>query len=368
MTTQLVIFGITGDLSRRKLLPALESIVQAGESLDIIGVSRRNVEVSELFEANTALAQRTTIVTMDLASKMDYEKLAAHLGPVGDNSQRLYYLSVPPGAAATIADFLGAAGLNSPHEKVLFEKPFGFDLESAKEFIARTARYYDESQIFRIDHYMAKEVAQEVIRVRSDAANHHHSWGAETVERVEVVAHESIGVGSRGIFYDQTGAIRDVIQGHLMQLLSLVLMDPSTIVSENLPTARLHALQRLKPVKQESVHTAQYEGYLEDIGQSHSSTETYAKMTLYSDDPRWAQVPLVLETGKKMPEKRTYIRVIYKDGSEDVFDEATVCYGDERCLNRAYEHVLLSAISNERAIFTTSEEVLESWRVLAGYA
>jgi len=170
MKTKLVIFGITGDLSRRKLLPALRDIVNSGEfkNLSIIGVSRRNVDVAELIESatgNTDLIDLTKVFTMNLAVADDYVRLKEYLD-LADDEQALIYLSVPPNAAADIVDFLGEAGLNTPRVKILFEKPFGFDLASAKDFIERSSRYFNDDQLYRIDHYMAKEVAAEVIRMQ----------------------------------------------------------------------------------------------------------------------------------------------------------------------------------------------------------
>lgn len=364
MKTKLVLFGITGDLSRRKLLPALEAILQTGEyeDLSIIGVSRRQVSVEELLPGDDELARRTTIFSMDLAELDEYNRLKEHLNLQADE-QALMYLSVPPGSATRIADFIGEVGLNGPNIKILFEKPFGLDLVSAGEMIERTSQYFEESQIYRIDHYMAKEIAREIIRLRQDADNHHHHWSAQTIERVEIVAHEQIGVEGRGEFYEQTGALRDVIQGHLMQLLALVLMQPPKELSE-LPEARLEALNKLTPLHSDNLETSQYDGYKQEVGNDSSTTETYAKVTLHSSDPAWEGVPLVLETGKKMPEKRTYIRVVYRDGTEDLFDESNIVYEDDSRLKDAYEHVLLDAISGRREIFTTSEEVLASWGVL----
>ncbi|MBQ69854.1 hypothetical protein CL689_07455, partial [Candidatus Saccharibacteria bacterium] len=229
MKTTFLIFGITGDLSRRKLLPALQDIVKLpeGNSIEIVGVSRRDVDVGELITSSTGgdrLVDKTSIVTMNLAELQDYKDLKANLG-LDPNDQLIVYLSVPPSAAADIADFLGQVGLNTPNVKIMFEKPFGFDLESAQDFIQRNGRYFKEAQIYRIDHYMAKEVALELVRLRTDPTTPHHAWSNKDIARIEVVASETIGVEGRADFYEQTGALRDVIQGHLFQLLSLVLMD-----------------------------------------------------------------------------------------------------------------------------------------------
>ena len=363
MKTQLVIFGITGDLSRRKLLPALESIIKTGDfdDLSIIGVSRREVDVNELVGAYPELVPRTTLYTMDLAEASDYQKLKTHL-EAGNVDQTLFYLSVPPGASADIVDFLGMAGLNSPEYKILFEKPFGFDLASAKEFIARTGRYFSEDQLYRIDHYMAKEIAIELRRLRQDAENQHHHWNNQSVKAITVVATEKIGIEGRAQFYEQTGALRDFVQGHLMQLLSLVLIQNPT--PDHLPQQRLKALEMLQTVNPAHATRAQYEGYQEEVNNPGSQTETFVAFAFGSDDPAWQGVPIRLVTGKALHEKRSYVSVEYKDGTEDVFDEAELMKRDGTHLD-AYERVLMEAITGKKDIFTSSEEVIRSWEILA---
>lgn len=361
MNTKLIIFGMTGDLSQRKLLPALRDIVETGEygNLSIIGVSRRDVSVEEILGEVSELADRTTVFRMDLADPNDYRRLneSIHLS---SDEQALFYLSVPPSAAADIVDFLGQAGLNTPNVKILFEKPFGFDLESATDFLERTGRYFKEEQLYRIDHYMAKEVTQHILRLRSNAESHHHDWGFLTVERIDVVASEKIGVEGRGVFYEQTGALRDFLQGHLLQLLSLVLM---TMSDEPLSTRRLKALQQLETANPESAHRAQYEGYQDEVQNSGSLTETFASLELSSSQQRWRGVPIRLITGKKLNEKRSYIEVIYKDGTTDVFEEGKIPV-DGR-LKDAYERVLVDAIASRKDIFTTGPEVLRAWEIVA---
>lgn len=363
MKTQLVIFGITGDLAARKLLPALDSIIKTGnyDDLSIIGVSRREVSVNDIVGEYPTLTPRTDLFTMNLAEVGDYTKLKAFL-EAQEADQTLFYLSVPPGAAADIVDFLGEAGLNSARYKVLFEKPFGYDLASAEEFIARTGRYFAEDQIYRIDHYMAKEIAAEVLRVRRDAENHHHTWGNNSIKRVSVVATEKIGIEGRAEFYQQTGALRDFVQGHLMQLLSLVLIDkPGT---RSLPEERLAALELIQPADPRKAIRAQYEGYSNEVGQPNTTVETFVGLELESRDPSWQGVTLQLVTGKSLSEKRSYIEIEYVDGMKDVFEEGKIVPENGRTLD-AYERLLLAAIASEKDIFTTSSEVLRSWQIVA---
>ncbi len=362
MKTQLVIFGITGDLAGRKLLPALESIIETEEydDLSIVGVSRRDVDVKELVSNQPSLKDRTRVFTMDLSEADDYGKLKTYLEEAGAD-QTLFYLSVPPGAAADIVDFLGQAGLNTPEYKVLFEKPFGFDLVSAQEFIDRTARYFEESQLYRIDHYMAKEIAVELLRLRHNAENHHHHWNKESVKAITVVATETIGIEGRAQFYEQTGALRDFVQGHLMQLVSLVLMQNPR--PQNLPAQRLSALMWLEPINPHKAARAQYEGYQEEVQNPGSQTETFVAFGLESNDPAWQGVPIRLVSGKSLHEKRSYVSIEYVDGKEDIFDEAILTSKDGHHLD-AYERVLIEAIAGRKEIFTSGPEVIRSWEIL----
>jgi len=369
MKTKLIIFGITGDLSRRKLLPVLDQIVKGGdcEPLSIIGVSRREVNVAELIQESTQnnlLIDRTSIYTMDLATPSDYAGLKSYVD-LQQDEQAVIYLSVPPSAAADIVDFLGEAGFNTPNVKIMFEKPFGFDLSSAQEFVERTMRYFSEDQIYRIDHYMAKEVAAEIIRMHVSAQQHHHDWTHEKVESVEIIASETLGVEDRAAFYEQTGALRDILQGHLMQLLSLVLLDASDDFDlEVLPARRLDALQHLQPSDPTKAIRAQYQGYDTEVDNPGSQTETFASVELSSSDPRWQHVPLRLTTGKRLNEKKTAITIHYKDGTSDTFEEGKVGPDDIR-LPDAYERVLVEAIQGRKYIFTTSPEIIRSWQILA---
>jgi glucose-6-phosphate 1-dehydrogenase len=360
--TQIVIFGITGDLAGRKLLPALDSIVQTGEydDISIVGVSRREVALDVLLQNQPRLRPITTVYTMDLAQIADYTGLKTTLEEVGAD-QTLFYLSVPPGAAADIVDFLGEAGLNTPHYKVLFEKPFGFDLISAQEFIDRTGRYFTEDQLYRIDHYMAKEISAELIHLRQNAENHHHHWDNSSVKAITVVATEKIGIEGRVQFYEQTGALRDFVQGHLLQLLSLVLMQQPT--SALLAPQRLKALKALQPVDPAKATRAQYEGYQVEVDNPGSTTETFVAFAIESTDPAWRGVPIRLLTGKALHEKRSYVRVEYTDGTEDIFDEAVLTQRDGTHLD-AYERVLIEATAGKKDLFTSSPEVLRSWQLL----
>lgn len=399
MKTKLLIFGITGDLSTRKLLPAIKHIIEAGDSneFEIIGVSRREVAMSDVLQSslgNTDLLGKFSLFTMDVALKEDYGRLREFIA-LGDDEQLLIYLSVPPQASTQIVDFLGEATLNTPNVKLLFEKPFGVDLASAEEMIARTARYFEESQLYRIDHYLAKEMAQNIVTLRGGNALFEYIWQASAIEKIEIVALESITIEGRAQFYEQTGALRDFVQGHLLQLLALTLMDiPHNFDWNELPMLRLEALRKIQSARPENAVRAQYEGYESEVDNVGSRTETFVSVQLASLDERWKEVPIQLVTGKALREKKTEIRIhlrkfheaqsncitlriqpdegvemelfTKKPGYDRKFETQKLHYtyaGDTR-LPDAYEHVLIDAIHSRKSLFASSEEVLESWRIL----
>lgn len=400
MKTKLLIFGITGDLSTRKLLPALKEIYASGEfnDLSIIGVSRREVDVEELLISSlgdAALADNISIFSMDLAKVVDYDRLREYVA-LSDDEQLIVYLSVPPAAATDIVDRMGQAGLNTPNVKIMFEKPFGMDLESAHSMIEHTARYYKEEQLYRIDHYLAKEMAQNIVAFRGRNALFANIWNNNFVQAIEVVASEKIGIEGRAQFYEQTGALRDLIQGHLMQLLALTLMDiPHDFAWEELPVLRLNALEQLRPVDPDKVIRAQYDGYQDEVGNPGSLTETFVALELQSDQPRWLDVPIRLITGKALAEKTTEIRIHLKKLHEaqsntivfriqpnegidiELFTKQPgydrdfetrhleLTFPEDIKLPDAYEQVIVDAIRGQKNLFTSGPEVIRSWEILA---
>lgn len=399
MKTKLLIYGITGDLSTRKLLPALKEIINTGDfdDLSIIGVSRRDVNVEELLNSSlgeTHLADKVSIFSMDLASADDYIRLKDFVA-LDDSEQLLVYLSVPPQAATDIVDFMGKAGINTPNVKILFEKPFGVDLQSAEDVIARTARYYNEEQLYRIDHFLAKEMAQNIAAFRGGNALFGHIWNNDSIEKIEVVASEKIGIEGRAHFYEQTGALRDIVQGHLMQLLALTLMDiPADFNWDTLPQMRLEALKAIQPADPAIALRAQYEGYQEEVGNPGSQTETFVALKLVSMAPQWQNVPIHLVTGKALNEKTTEVRIYFRkfhdeqsnclilriqpnEGIEiDLFTKTPgydrqfemqklqFSYPENTRLPDAYEQVIVDAIHSRKSLFTGSDEVLRSWQIL----
>ena len=394
MKTKLVIFGISGDLSRRKLLPALSSIIASGNfsDVEIIGVSRQELNPTELFDAT--LIGKSTIFSMDLANLADYKKLKNHVN-AGEDDQLLMYLSVPPAAAHQIIDLLGEAGLNQSNTKLLIEKPFGVDYASAIDMNSRLANYFNEQQIYRIDHYLAKEMAQNIVTFRGSNALFSHMWNGTFIEKIEIEASETLGIEGRGQFYEQTGALRDVVQGHLMQLLSLMLMEvPSKLEWDELPKHRQAALTAIFSADPALAKRAQYKGYQEEVANPGSLTETFVHLELFSTHPRWKGVNFSLTAGKALAKKTTEIRVHFKKmhdaqgnlltlriqpnegvemelftkkpGYDHVLEpqRLSFLYPDDTILPDAYEQVLVDAIRSRKSLFASSGEVLESWRIL----
>jgi glucose-6-phosphate 1-dehydrogenase len=265
--TVLIIFGITGDLSHRYLLPALKQ-VEASEKLHkhfkIIGVSRRDISVDNLFRENErGLEKYTDVLQMDLESLESYENLKKKISEVSaefsTTPEVIYYLSVPPAGVLPIIRNLGESGLNSPNAKLLLEKPFGVDLESANELILETEKHFPEKQVYRIDHYLAKEMAQNIVVFLGSNTLFRSVWNNQFIEKIEIEASEKISIEGRTNFYDSTGALRDLVQSHLMQLAALTLMEPCSNIFdfEELPLRRLKALKALSLKTEKSVR-AQY--------------------------------------------------------------------------------------------------------------
>lgn len=331
---------------------------------------------------------------MDMAQVAEYTRLRQHLN-LQEDEQLLIYLSVPPVAAHQIIELLGEARLNTPNIKLLLEKPFGVDYTSALEMNERISAYFTEQQIYRIDHYLAKEMAQNIVAFRGGNALFSHMWDGNFIEKVEIEASETIGIEGRGQFYEQTGALRDVVQGHLMQLLSLVLMDvPPKLEWDELPERRQAALATILSADPVLAKRAQYKGYQEEVGNPGSLTETFVHLELFSDHPKWKDVPFVLITGKALTKKTTEIRVHFKklheaqgnllvlriqpnEGIEmEIFtkkpgydhmlepQKLSFSYPDDIELPDAYEQVLVDAIRSRKSLFASSGEVLESWRIL----
>ncbi len=396
--TILIIFGASGDLTKRYLLPAIEQISKAGmlpEKFEIVGITRQ--KNSKLFQ-------------MDLEDINEYERLDGHLTSIekkfGSPAQRLFHLSVPPKACKSIIEFIGRSSLaknkNNQKNKILLEKPFGSDLESAKELVDHINKYFSDEQIYRIDHYMAKEATQNLIVFRDRNSLFKRTWNKDFIESIEIILSEKLDIEGRAHFYEQTGALRDMVQSHLLQLAALTLMElPEKEKLEEVPELREKALKNLNIVcdieNKNCVKRAQYEGYRTEVG-NQSLTETFVSINLQSNDPAWRGVPITLTTGKALKERLTIIKVRYKKDKQEQESESNelliriqpdpgIEFGiwaktpgyehrvSEQFLHfifkeyyeklpEAYEQVLFNAINSDHGLFTTSGEVIETWRIL----
>lgn len=418
--TVLIIIGISGDLSTRKLLPAIAKIAGAGELPDqfrLIGTSRQDLVKAELLTksggdsddarlARYFLDSKLELMKLDYESDQDFAKLTTALDTIdkefGSPAQRLFYLSVPPQAAMPIVDHLGESGLSKvAGTKLLLEKPFGSDLPSAKALIEHTLNHFTEEQIYRIDHYMAKEMAQNLIVFRRGNTLFRRTWNKNFIDRIDIIASESIGIEGRSSFYEQTGALRDLVQSHLLQLAALTLMDlpdPDNLSTiRGLRLAASHYIQEasVKRIAKTAVR-GQYDSYREEVENSDSMVETFASLTLESADPKWEGVPITITTGKALDSKKTEIHIYYHKDDERESNKLTLRISpnegieislwvkkpgydlDFACapldfvydqyykqLPEAYEQVLLDAMRSDQTLFASSKEVLSSWEILA---
>jgi glucose-6-phosphate 1-dehydrogenase len=429
--------GITGDLAGRKLLPALLSLYvkkQLPKKFAIVGFSRRPFTREEFrsfvrshMHIKIGIYKEEEIKHFidhmyyeqgNFDSSSSYGKLAQRLQSLddifGQFSNKLFHLSTPPALYESILVHLHNSGLTSPYSdvegwtRVLVEKPFGNDIETAKKLDRKLGELFKEDQIFRIDHYLAKEALQNILTFRFANSLFEPLWNKNHIDKVHIKLIEKIGVGSRGAFYDPIGALKDVGQNHLLQMLALIAMEPpGTIDAENIRKERAKALSRLQPFTERSITTrivrGQYEGYRHESGvREHTQTETYFRIESYIDNPRWRNVPFYLESGKEMSETKTEINIYFKNNTNDAKyeDRQNVLtfriqpdelikigfwvktpgftmnvepkvlkfkysdYESHSVLPDAYERVLYDAIIGDQTLFTSTDEVLYAWKYI----
>jgi glucose-6-phosphate 1-dehydrogenase len=341
----LVIIGASGDLTRRKLLPAIYNLSESGhlpKAFAIVGVARqagsdeqfrREMRQGVEKEEGEALdedkwrfvEERLHYVVGELADQTLYERLKASLSSAerehGVPSNYLFYFAIPPDLFATVAGRLSQHGmLDEDHgwRRIIIEKPFGYDLASARALNAELSASVEESQIYRIDHYLGKETVQNILAFRFANGIFEPIWNRRYVDHVQMTVAEDAGIGSRGGYYDKAGALRDIVQNHMFQLLTLVCMEPpisfrATDV-QNEKVKVLHAVQPLTPADiGHYVVRGQYDGYRQEPKVSPDSrTETFVAMRLLVDNWRWAGVPFFLRTGKRLTTRMTEIAVQFR--------------------------------------------------------
>jgi len=362
--TTLIIFGATGDLAQHKLFPALFHLFSNGylpDQFQIVGIAKDESSheeyrdfVREAVQATShhhrpaeleEFIQHVHYQTGLFEDKQTYLKAADELARLDEKtfntcSNKLFYLAVPPTLYDVIFENLATSGLTIPcggdegWTRVLVEKPFGRDLQTAQELDRKLGQLFQEEQIFRIDHYLAKETVQNVITFRFANAIFEPLWNNQHIERVDIRFSETIGVGQRGSFYEDVGALRDVGQNHLLQLLALVAMeDPQELKAEAIRPLRAALLKQLIPIPAsqlaDHVTRGQYQGYRDEhaVG-DESQTETYFRLVAQLDNDRWRGVPFILESGKKLAENNVEIVITFKESA------SCVCPADDHSHHR----------------------------------
>jgi glucose-6-phosphate 1-dehydrogenase len=348
--TVVVIFGASGDLTKRKLLPALFHLEQAGllpEEFGIIGVARRDLTATFADDMKEgilefggvkaedakldAFMEKVKYHPMNFDDDAGYEKLKQHLDEYdkkhGVKGNRLFYLAVAPEYFSDILHSLGRHKMAKPEHgqvRVIIEKPFGHDLESAKELNAEVNQVLDENQIFRIDHYLGKETVQNILVFRFANGIFEPIWNRNYIDHVQITAAESIGIEGRGPFYEKAGALRDVIQNHMMELLSFICMEPPvSFEADAVRHEKVKVWQAIKPVEILNTVRGQYgpgevngkqvKGYREEERvDPNSQTETFAAMKLEIENWRWAGVPIYLRAGKRLAKRATEVTIQFK--------------------------------------------------------
>ncbi len=426
----IVLFGATGDLAKRKVLPALYHLTEEGlmpRDFHILAVSLE--DMSDDYFKDLARTSVAEFSPHDVSAE-SWDRFTGHLSYVGceftaesgddltkairaaedalgGTPRRLFYLAVPPPAFASITAGIGAAGL-SERARVIFEKPFGKDVASFKELNGKVHEVLDESQVYRIDHYLGKETVQNILAFRFANGMFEPIWQRAHIEHVQIDVSESVGIGSRAAFYEHTGALRDMVVTHLFQVLSFVALEPPTEVTpETLTDEKLKVFQSMLPLESEHVVRGQYEGYRDEEGvDQNSDTETFLAARAFIDNWRWAGVPFFLRTGKRMAERRSTVTLAFRDPPRKMFedievgdfgrDHLTLELGPEEGISmtflakvpgptikfgraemdfryegsfgseliEAYERLIHDALIGDQTLFTSDEDIGRAWELV----
>lgn len=357
----LVIFGASGDLTARKLIPALFNLYlrkDLPEGFRVLGIGRSEMN-DEAFRAKILpgigrenendsarknFAATLHYLSMDPSKASGYGLLKSRLAEldveIHSGGHYIYYLATPPSLYSVIAENLASEGLNMDHgtlseKRLIVEKPFGIDMVSARELNRKLLMHFSENQIYRIDHYLGKETVQNLLVTRFSNSIFEPLWNRNYIEYIEITSAESLGIENRGGYYDDAGALRDMVQNHLMQLVGLVAMEPPVVIESNaIRNETMKVFQSIRPIKEEDVeqfvvrgqYTAatirgeQVAGYREEKGvRPDSRTETFIAMKMYIDNWRWADVPFFIRTGKRLPTRVTEIVIHFRPTPHRLF-------------------------------------------------
>lgn len=428
----IVIFGASGDLSKKKIFPALYDLAAQGllpEPRLIVGIATKTWDDAELRRhVRRAVEEhaRTPIdegVWQSFARSLSYvagsferpEAMRALMERLdeadraGCDGRRLYYLAVPPQAFAPIVRGLGEMGANTPNSNVVIEKPFGDSLASARELSARIHEVFDEFQVFRIDHYLGKETVQNLVVFRFANSLFERTWNRDAIDHVQLTVAEAIGVEGRAGYYDRSGAVRDLLQNHMLQVLSFVAMEPPrSLEAEALRDEKVKLLRAIRPLDPADVVRGQYQGYRDEEGVgSESTTETFFAARLFIDSWRWDGVPFYLRHGKLLPTRATELTVVFRQAPGYLFSDLEIKHIPSNHLTvriqpdegislafqakvpgagvelqtvrmdfdyersfmhepaEAYERLLHDAMEGDRTLFTREDGVERGWEIVA---
>ena len=438
----LVIFGASGDLTQRKIFPALYALAYRRllpERFAVVGTARSEWTDQEFRdrmehavrefgrddfkqEVWDWLAGRTHYLPMDFSDESKADQLVSLLNQVdeerGTNGNRVYYLAVPPQAMPTIAKGLGSRRSTQGWVRLIVEKPFGHDLASARELTNLISSHFSEEEVFRIDHYLGKETVQNVLALRFANGIFEPIWNRQFVDHIQITVGETIGIEGRADFYEQAGAIRDIFQNHILQLVALTAMEPPIdFTADSVRNEKVKVLKAMHTPGPKHVVRGQYgpgfvegkevPGYRDEEGvDPNSTTETYVAAKLFVDNWRWADTPIYVRTGKRLARRETTIAIQFKRAPHPPFEDSATMelqpnlllvhvqpdegvslaigakvpgqgmrirtvhmdfiYGGafRMELPDAYERLLLDAVLGDQTLFTRSDEVEEQWALV----
>ena len=436
----LTIFGASGDLTRRKIFPALYSLAIRDllpEQFAVLGVARTEQLTEDFVEAMEAsvrefgrddfrqeawdeLARRTRYIPTDFADEEGQNRVAGCLTELdeqqGTRGNRVYYLAVPPGAMPKLVQELGERRATTGWTRLIIEKPFGHDSASARELNELLSRSFTEDEVFRIDHYLGKDTVQNLLALRFANGIFEPIWNRQFIDHVQITVGESIGIENRASFYEQAGAIRDVFQNHLLQLVALTAMEPPIdFTADAVRNEKLKVLKAIATPDPQVVVRGQYgpgftegepvPGYREEPGVApDSETETFVAARLEVENWRWADTPFFVRTGKRLPRRETTIAIRFKRVPHPLFEDASelrpnllvvhiqpnegvslaigakvpgegmrvrtvhmdFLYGGafRMGLPEAYERLILDAMLGDATLFTRADEIEEQWALV----
>ncbi len=425
-----IIFGATGDLTKRKLIPSLYELYRHAllpENFKIFAFARRPF-TNESFIETLAPFITDPAAWPDFASHVQYvqgdfsnseaftslkDQIVAYDGDVQECTTRVFYMATSPDELSHIVERMHEVGLHKgcdeqgTNTRIVIEKPFGRDVATARELNATLNKYFMEEQIYRIDHYLGKETVQNILSVRFANIFFGPVWNREFIEKIEISAFETLGVEDRGGYYDTSGALRDMVQSHLLQIMALVMMDqPARFDAHEIRDKKNEVLKALRPMNAERISSdtvrGQYQGYTSESKVSpNSETETFVALRAHVDLPHWQDVPVILRTGKQLNERKAEIKITFKRSKGTVFsnlfcelrsnelvirlqpDEGVkmkmlikepgfemrladvfldYSYSDTfKNLPDAYERLLLDVMHGDQSLFTRTDEIESSW-------